>query len=424
VLKVGDVVGGRYELRSELGRGGAGVVFEAVHQLTERTIAVKVISSDLPSTQVAEQSTRLIREARALASVRHPGIVDVLDGGMLEDGTPFVVLEKLHGRTLEGLLAARGKLSREDAVAIVLQLCDALDSMHRVGVVHRDLKPSNIFVVRDPDGVERIKLLDFGVAALSGTEHRNVTAVGAVVGTPAYMSREQLLALDVDQRADIYALGVTLFECVSGRLPYEGNYQSVLLQVCSPDAKAPRLSDIMPEVGAELSAAVERATAIDRDDRFSTAVEFGSALHAALPAGRSRTFFLGPPPLPKFGPAPPPQEPVNEQRRNAPRAPCAAPAQIQVDAATIDGHLEDISEGGALFICRSPCEAGGVATVRFALPIEGKVATCQAHVRWVRAARPSEPGGPRAIGLEFIDAAEPIRAAIARYVLLMGSATR
>jgi uncharacterized protein (TIGR02266 family) len=417
--KVGDVVGNRYELRSELGKGAGGVVFEALHRFTQRSTAVKVVSPDLPRSLVAEQNARLIREARALASVRHSGIVEVLDGGVLEDGSPFIVLEKLDGRTLEGLIAARGKLTREDAVAVGLQLCDSLDALHRAGIVHRDLKPGNVFVVRDRDGVERLKLLDFGIAQVRDSEHDKLTGIGALIGTPAYMSPEQLLALDVDLRADVYALGVTLFECLSGRLPYEGNYQAVLLQVCSEDPKIPRVTDHAPEVGRELAEVLVQAIARKPEERFASTMDFGRALYAAMPSARSRTFFLGPPPVPKFGPPPTRQQPA-EQRRRSPRAAFATPVQIVQEKGTFDGRSEDISEGGMLVVCRDPCEAGELASVRFALPIEGRVVTCQAHVRWVRAARPGEPDGPRAVGLEFIDPTETMRALISRYVSLMG----
>jgi serine/threonine protein kinase len=419
-LKVGDVVGGRYELRRELGRGAGGVVFEAVHRFTFRSAALKVLSPDIPRHLVTEQCTRLVREARALASVHHPGIVDVLDGGVLADETPFIVLEKLEGRTLEGLLAARGKLMREDAVAIALQLADALDALHRVEIVHRDVKPGNIFVVRDRDGVERLKLLDFGIAQVRASDQDKLTGIGALIGTPAYMSPEQLLALDVDARADVYALGVTLFECLTGRLPYEGNYQSVLLQACANDMPVPKVTDFAPEVGADLSRVVERAIARKPDERIGSALELGRALYGAMPAARSRTFFLGPPPIPKFGPAAPRPTPVQQRRKN-PRAGYATPVQLQLENGTvIDGRSEDISAGGMLVICRDMADAGGIANARFALPVEGKIVACQAHVRWVRAARPNEPQGPRAIGIEFIDVPEAMRASIARYVALMG----
>jgi serine/threonine protein kinase len=420
-LKVGDVVGGRYDLRRELGRGAGGLVFEAIHHFTRRVTALKVVGPDVPSTQLDEQSQRLIREARTLAAVRHPGIVEVLDAGMLGDGTPFIVLEKLEGRTLEGLLATRGKLSPEDSVAIGLQLCDSLDALHRAAFVHRDLKPSNIFIVRDRDGAERLKLLDFGIVQVPSAEQDKLTGIGALIGTPAYMSPERLLGLDSDHSTDIYGLGATLFECLTGRLPYEGNYPSVLLQACSTDGKVPRVTDHVPEIGKELALVIAKAIARKPEDRVPTALEFGRALYAAMPTARSRTYFLGPPPIPKFGPPLSRALPSAEQRRRTPRAAYATPVQVQLeDGRSIDGRSEDVSEGGMLVICRDMASAGGIATVRFALPIEGKVVAFQAHVRWVRAARPNEPQGPRAIGLEFIDVPEGMRASIARYVTLMG----
>jgi eukaryotic-like serine/threonine-protein kinase len=419
-LKVGDAVGERYDLRCELGRGAGGVVFEAVHRLTQRSTALKVLAPDLPRSIIAEQSARLIREAQALAAVRHPGIVEVLDGGTLADGTPFIVLEKLEGRTLEGLIAARGKLSREDTVAIGLQLCDTLDALHRVGIVHRDLKPGNVFVVRDRDGAERLKLLDFGIAQVRGPQQDKLTGIGALIGTPAYMSPEQLLAIDVDHRADIYGLGATLFECLTGRLPYEGNYQSVLLQACSNETPMPRVMDHAPEAGPELAQIIEHALARKVEDRIQTALDFGRELYDVMPSARSRTYFLGAPPVPKFGP-PPSRHVPQAQRRRSPRAGYSTPVQMQLESGTvIDGRCEDISEGGMLVICRDMAEAGGVASLRFALPIEGKIVACRAHVRWVRAARPDEPQGPRALGIEFIDLPDPMRASITRYVGLMG----
>jgi serine/threonine protein kinase len=417
---VGDVVGDRYELRRELGRGAGGMVFEAHHRFTHRSTAVKLVAPDVPRALITEQNARLLREAQALSAVHHPGIVEVLDAGVVEDGSPFIVLEKLEGRTLEGLIVARGKLTRDETVAVGLQLCDSLDALHHVGVVHRDLKPGNVFVVRDKDGVERLKLLDFGIAQMENPDQEKLTGIGALIGTPAYMSPEQLLAIDVDHRADIYSLGVTLFECFTGRVPYEGNYQAVILRVCSPNPQTPSVTDFVPEVGRELSEVVARAIAREPKERFATAMEFGRALYAAVPTARSRTYFLGPPPTPKFGPPPSRQQSLAQQRRRMPRAAYATPVHITHEKWAIDGRTEDISGGGMLVICREPCEAGGLATVRFALPIGGRVVSCQAHVRWVRAARPNEPQGPRAVGLEFVDVTDEIRLSISSYVALMG----
>jgi len=417
----GDTIDGRYELRSDLGRGAGGVVFEARHQFTGRTVALKIVDPGVDRAQLAAVRARLVREARALAAAHHPGIVDVLDGGVLADGTPYFVMEKLEGRTLEGLLAARRKIAVEDAVAVGLQVCDALGAAHRADVVHRDLKPSNIFVVRERDGVERVKVVDFGTAQMASRDAaEKLTVSGALLGTPSYMAPEQLLAEPhIDRLADIYALGVTLVECVTGRVPYEGNYQKVLLQVCATTPPPP-LRKIFPELDPALAAVFQRAVAPKRADRFPSALEFARALHAAVPAERRRTTLLGAPPIPKFGP---PEPAPADPRRKMPRAPYVTPVSLAVGGGTVDGRTEDISEGGLLVITRQTCEPNQRATVRFASPIEGRVVTCEAHLRWVRAAPPEVANGARAIGLEFIDPSAEIKASIARYVAAMGEAT-
>ncbi len=421
-LEIGDVVDGRYELRRDLGQGAGGIVFEARHRYTHRSVALKVVVPDAPRALLGELRARLLREARALALVRHPGIVEVLDGGILEDGTPFMVMEKLEGRTLEGLLASRGKLGREDTVAMGIQLCEALDCAHRAGVVHRDLKPGNIFIVKDHDGTERIKIMDFGIAQVPEARDEKLTGIGALIGTPAYMSPEQLLALDdVDHFSDIYALGATMFECLTGRVPYEGSYQQVLLQVCAPDGAPPKIGEICPEIGDALAKVIDVAIARQRKERFVDAMELARALHGSIPMARTRTFFLGPPPMPKYLPPPTrPVAPAATQRRKMPRAAYTTPVQILMGTTAIDGRSEDISGGGLLVISREPCTANTEVTVRFALPIEGLVVSCKAHVRWVRAARADDVEGPRAIGLEFIGATPEMSGSIARYVELMG----
>ena len=191
-FRVGDVIDNRYELVRDLGRGAAGVVFEARHMFTHRRVALKLVSPDSPRAVQGELRARLVREARAIAAARHPSIVDVLDGGVTSCGTPYIVLEMLEGgRTLEGLLATRGKLSVKDTVAIGLQLCDGLGAAHKAGVVHRDVKPGNIIVLKDHTG-EVIKLVDFGIAQVS-TREGKLTSHGAIIGTPEYMAPEQIL---------------------------------------------------------------------------------------------------------------------------------------------------------------------------------------------------------------------------------------
>jgi serine/threonine-protein kinase len=374
---LGDIVDGRYELRSDLGRGAGGVVFEACHCFTGRTVALKIVAPEVSRVQLAEFRARLVREARALAAARHPSIVEVLDGGVLADGTPYFVMEKLEGRTLEGLLAARRKISPEEVVALALQLCDALECAHKLGIVHRDLKPANVFVVRERDGFERAKLVDFGTAQVAAEQE------GAPEGsTPAADG-------DIDTVADIQALGMTLVEC-------------------------------LPELDGPLAPILHRATATRRSERFPNMLEFARALHAAIPAERRATSLLGPPPASRFASSGPVGE---DPRRKMPRAPYVTPVNLLLKGGAIDGRTEDISEGGLLVITRHPCEPGQRATIRFASPIEGKVVSCEVHLRWVRAARPEMAQGARAIGVEFIDPAAEVRASIARYVAAMGEAT-
>ncbi len=345
--RIGDVIDGRYELRRDLGQGAAGRVFEAVHQFTGRSVALKISAATGPEKMREEFRARLKREARALASLRHPGIVEILDGGFLPDGAPYLVLELLDGRTLEGLIAARGRVSPDDAVAFALQLCDSLDAAHAVGIVHRDVKPSNILIVHDHAGHEVIKLLDFGIARVDSARAEKLTGIGALIGTPAYMSPEQLLALDdVDKRSDVYALGVTLFECLTGRMPYEGNYQTVLLHVCSPEP-VPSVGDLEPSIPMALVDIVKQAMSKERNDRFPTMKELKRALRTSLLSTRAQTYFFCRPPSHEA--SPPTAQPA--QRRKLVRAPYVTPVHLMVGDISIDGRTEDISTGGLLVIC-------------------------------------------------------------------------
>jgi serine/threonine-protein kinase len=408
---VGDVLDGRYQLLRELGRGAAGAVFEARHLFTGRFVAIKLVAPQIGTWSVGELRIRLEREGRALASIHHPGVVEVLDGGVTE-GSPFIVMEMLNGRTLEGLIAARGTLSAENTIGVGLQLCSALEAVHRAGVVHRDVKPTNIIVIRDDQGIEHVKLVDFGIARMSDPSAEKLTGIGAVIGTPAYMSPEQLLALeDLDGSADVYSVGVTMFECLSGKMPYPGTYAQVLLQASSA-SPAPSLRTAAPNIPFALCDVVDQAIAKSKANRFQTAGELAAAL-SALAGASPRTTLLGPPPLPKRAAG----EPAATQRRQWRRAPYNTPASILLPSGTLDGRSEDISEGGVLVVSRESCAAGQRVGLRFALPIEGKVVSVEADVRWVR----ESGGGLRAIGLEFAGLPAQVRSSIAQYVELMSS---
>lgn len=410
----GDILDGRYQLLRDLGRGAAGVVFEARHLFTGRFVAVKMVVPGPRSAGVPELRARLQREGRALASIRHPGVVDVLDGGLTPDGAAYLVMEMLEGRTLEGLLAARTRLSVGATVAIALQLCDALSAVHEAGIVHRDVKPSNIIVLRDREGFERVKLLDFGVAKMDDPHDSKLTGLGAIIGTPAYMSPEQLLALDdVDLTSDVYAVGVTMFECLTGTMPYAGTYPQVLIGATS-EGPPPSVRSFAEEVPPAIALVVDRAIAKARTSRFPSMRDLAEAIEAAVPTPTRTTTLLGPPPLPKA------ETPAEQQRRRAKRAPYSTPVQLVLPGGqTLDGRTEDISEGGLLVLSHAPCTADQRVAVRLALPMEGKVVSVDAHARWVRAAAGPHAPGVCAIGLEFVDLPAAARASIARYVSLM-----
>ena len=414
-LKVGDIVAGRYELRRDLGRGGAGRVFEAVHGFTGRSVALKFIAPDVPaSMRRARHPARA--GGRALASVRHPGVVDVLDAGFMPDGTPFLVMDMLDGRTLEGLIAARGRLSVEDTVALAFQLTRALGAAHAAGIVHRDVKPSNVLIVPTTRGQEVIKVVDFGIARIVGAGEEKLTGIGALIGTPAYMAPEQLLALaDVDARCDVYALGVAMFECLTGRMPYEGSYQQVLLQACSTDPVPPVEVEGVEVPGAVVDL-VRRAMAKDRAQRFATMADSGARSSGACPKRGcvGRRTSSGRRLLPDSNPASRPR-PAPEARPCPVRDAGAARDGRRDHRRADGGHLDGGAPGRLPQIC--PTDKRG--SIRFALPIEGKVASIDVHVRWVRAARANDPEGPRALGVEFIDPPAEMTASIARYVGFM-----
>jgi eukaryotic-like serine/threonine-protein kinase len=447
-LEVGSVVDRRYRLKREIARGGAGAVFEAEHLYTTRPVAIKLLIAEQAAT--SESRLRLLLEARALTVARHPGIVLGLDAGETEDGTPYLVMELLEGRTLEGILAVRRRIGVADAVYLGMQLCDALAAAHERGILHRDIKPSNVFISRTEAGREVAKIFDFGIARLPEQEHK-ITQRGAVLGTPEYMAPEQLLARDdVDARCDIYALGISLYEALAGTVPFEGNFGEVLLKVSTEST--PSLIARCPQVPIELEQAIELALARDPGDRYATARDFAEAL-SRVPVGDSKPTSLlglrpsagapvtlrnplqrGPvlpaparvPPRPSpaqpranakaASPVPPPLPELPATRRRFARAPYVTPVRIfRANGTTLDGRSEDISSGGLLVLAPQAFGQEERVNVRFALPITGKLLEVQAIARWVKMAR-----GTGAVGLEFTALAKDQLVVIENYVTAMG----
>jgi serine/threonine protein kinase len=232
---------GDYRIERELGRGGMSVVYAATHLVIGKRAAIKVVRPVLCAD--ATGMLRAIQEARAINQIRHPNIVDVYGYGRLADGRCYLIMERLEGETLFERMGWR-PISHEEALAILVSLCEALAAAHKSGIVHRDVKPANIFLTDD----NRVKLLDFGLAKLLADE-RGITQHGAVLGTPDYIAPEQAKGGVVDARADVYSLGVVAFEMFAGQLPFCDDNPAVLIARHIQD-EPPRLRELRADIPA------------------------------------------------------------------------------------------------------------------------------------------------------------------------------
>jgi serine/threonine-protein kinase len=265
-----------------IGAGGMGEVYEAEHELLGVRRALKVLSRRLANRE--DLTERLRVEARALASLRHPNLVEVSDLGISTDGRVFFAMELLAGLTLRDLIHRTGRLRADQATTIAVQVLDALGAAHEAGMVHRDVKPENVFILR----TGAVKLLDFGVAkALQTSSGPALTAAGVAIGTPRYMSPEQAEGKPIDARSDIYAVGVLLWEMLVGRPPFH-QLDAVAAAVAAinrglPDVEEMGVTGLSPEVRA----ALRKATARQPSERHGSAVAFAVELRMAKARGES-----------------------------------------------------------------------------------------------------------------------------------------
>jgi eukaryotic-like serine/threonine-protein kinase len=276
----GNTISEKYELESVIGEGGMGAVWRARNLGLDLPVAIKVIRGDL-NREVLQ--IRLLQEARAAAKLGHPAIVRVFDVGKTQHGDPFIVMELLQGETLGSLLASSGRLSSTGAVQLLLPIADALSMAHSKRIVHRDLKPDNIFICKS-EGQIQPKLVDFGIAKVDKRDGGSFTTqVGAVLGSPEYMSPEQARGEDdLDLRTDVWSFCVVLYEAVTGELPFKGaNYNALLRMIVE---SAPPTLKSLAAGNAELSAIIEQGMSKDRERRWGSMGELGRALATWLVA--------------------------------------------------------------------------------------------------------------------------------------------
>jgi serine/threonine-protein kinase len=272
---VGQTIDNRYRVLAAIGEGGMGTVYKVRHATLERLFAMKVLRKDMAREELAQRFTR---EAKAAASVHHPGVVEITDFGRLPDKRPYFVMELLEGSSLIAMLHGRRSIEPALACAIAAKIARAVGAAHAIGIVHRDLKPENIFVREPSLGAVEVKVVDFGAAMVIGASR--ITKTGIVYGTPHYMSPEQAAGQQLDHRADIYALGVLFFEMLVGAVPFEADtYMEVLRKhMMEPP---PRPSAFATGVTPAVDKVILNALAKKVDDRYLTMESFANAIDKA-----------------------------------------------------------------------------------------------------------------------------------------------
>jgi serine/threonine protein kinase len=294
-LELGQTIDGKYRIVRLIGEGGMGAVYEGENVRIRRKVAIKLLHGGIASN--AEMVQRFEREAQVAGTVGNDHILEILDLGALPNGDRYMVMEFLEGETLTERIKSRTRLQAADAVNIVRQMLTGLEAAHGAGIVHRDLKPDNIFVLRSKAGVKDfVKIIDFGISKF--TEHASstrMTRTGALMGTPHYMAPEQATgSTEIDRRTDIYAVGIILYEAVTGRVPFQAEtFNQLLFEIAL--ARITPARQIVPELDAAIDSIILKASARDPGQRFQTCGEFLAALDnwertgsaVSLPPGES-----------------------------------------------------------------------------------------------------------------------------------------
>lgn len=257
-----------------------GAVFEAENLVLRRSVAIKVVAH----AESEQALIRLCHEAQLVSAMQHPHICDIYDIGSLPGGAPYLVLERLQGETLAEHLERRRRLANQVAAEVFRQILSGLDAAHRVSIVHRDMKPENVVLTMRVGCPPHVKIVDFGFAKdISGLRTASITRPGDAIGTPRYMAPEQLLAERVDPRTDLYAVGVMLFEALTGSHPFDAPTIAQLHWKVLRETPWP-LTMLRPDLPLDLERVIQRALSRAPADRFSSAREMQAAILDAMPA--------------------------------------------------------------------------------------------------------------------------------------------
>ena len=389
LLEDGKIYAGRYRVVRKLGDGAMGAVYEAENVLIRRHVAIKVLHPHVA--ERADALRRFEREAQAAGRIGSPHIVEVLDMGELEGGARFLVMELLEGTTLAQRIREAGRLSAEEAASLVLQLLAGLSAAHAADIVHRDLKPANVFLAQSGAGAEFVKILDFGVSKFAAAgDDMAATGGGLVLGTPFYMSPEQAKGTrHIDHRSDLYAVGVILYECVTGKVPFEAETLNELIFRIVLEAPPP-VESIVPDLDPAFVAILRKAMAREVGDRFQTAREMHDALAHWLAPDRARVGLDTSSAL--LWAAVPPRQ--RGRRTTGERA-------------VVLGLLATLAAGGVTLFAVRPWHDGGAASV----PLSARPAVAAAPVSTGDA--PSPSADPSTSASSALPAAPSVAAATA-----------
>jgi serine/threonine protein kinase len=282
--RAAQLLGNRYEILNPLGSGAMGFVYQAFDRRLNRLVAIKAMSSELDLD--TECRKRFEAEAKLASTFSHPNLAAIYDYGVDGDNTPYIVMEFVDGNPLDTIVKNGNKLRVEDAVIVFQQVAEGLHHAHKRGVVHRDLKPGNIIITKDDAGHKLAKLVDFGLAkTVYGDKATRLTKTGDILGTPLYMSPEQITGQDVDCRSDIYSLGCVMFHCLTGDFPFRGRdaMSTAHMHVTAP---VPDMHLDAPDAG-KVTAIIRKCLEKKASDRFATALDVADALSALNPERNS-----------------------------------------------------------------------------------------------------------------------------------------